>query len=150
MLKQEKDRVGRRYQLALDLNARLTNTKTHGRKAKARMEFAQLKQGDRKPFDEFYVKFQKIAITLQKSEDNRRHDLLTKLNNRLYYPVKREGLKHISLLVQRIRELGYIHQEIDIERGRDDTDTEEGWVPNRDEISDYRRRYWPCGLIVYL
>jgi hypothetical protein len=105
----------------------------HDRKAKARLEFSQLKQSEKETFDEFYVKFQKAVTPLQKTEADRMEDLVEKLNKSLYFHVTRWGpQENMETLVNRIRTLDYANQKIQVQRPRekDSKDADKGRTLN--------------------
>jgi len=76
----------------------------HNRELLARQEYATLKQKDGEDFSTFYTRFQSCIFYFNKTEEDKTHDLLDKLNYTLYREVNDgRSYESLSALVERCR-----------------------------------------------
>jgi hypothetical protein len=86
----------------------------HDRLLKARNEYETIKMKDNESFDEFYTRWEKCVVNLNKPEADQIYELKSRLNKRFYFKVN-DGTQYISLdqVVTKCHNLAYTFTESD-------------------------------------
>jgi len=107
----------------------------HDRLLKARNEYETIKMKDNESFDEFYTRWEKCVVYLNKTEADQIYELKSRLNKRFYFKVN-DGTQYTSLdqVVTRCHNLAYTFTESDLRFPRENRDENAAARTNSDDI----------------